>query len=133
MSVKREKLFLISAIVWLVAGGNVFRIGLISYENEVTLLHLVVSLVVFISFWWLVFKKMTLKHIKRINSYSKITSFFNFFDKKSYIMMFFMITLGIIMRFFMPLKCVAMFYSGLGVALFLSGVMLFKNYMTTTK
>ena len=78
------------------------------------------------------FFKIKKKHIKRILKYKNNTYFWNFFDLKSYIIMIFMISLGIILRILnvFPVFFVAFFYTGLGLALTLEGIMFIKNYFS---
>ncbi|MCR8968448.1 hypothetical protein [Facklamia sp. 7083-14-GEN3] len=131
MKVKNRTLLLIAAIVWAIAGFNILRIGIIAYEGNWSLVNLVLSLVIFSLFWFMVFKNLVKKHTKRILSYVEEKTFFlKFFDMKSFIIMAFMMTLGISIRRFnlWPSLWIAIFYLGLGAALFLAGVMFLWNY-----
>ena len=77
------------------------------------------------------FFKMSMNHTKRIVSYEDYRPFWHFFDLKAYIIMTCMMSMGIgfrIMGIF-PDNFVAYFYSGLGCALTLAGVMFFINYL----
>ncbi len=129
MKVNKVYLLLVSSAAWLIAGFNVCRIGLLSYVNYVSLLNIALSVVVFLVFWFMIFARLVKKHEIRIMGYSEKENILKFFDKKSYIIMFFMMSLGIILRRFVPVLFVAVFYSGLGWALFLSGVKLFIAFI----
>lgn len=56
--------------------------------------------------------------------------FYKFFDLKSFLIMVFMISFGVIIRTFhlLPERFIAVFYTGLGAALFLAGVLFGWNY-----
>lgn len=82
MKVQKEKLLMIACIVWLIAGFNILRIGIISYVGRVSIINMLLSSLVFIIFWFLIFKKLVLKHVDRITRYEEELQFIlNFFDK----------------------------------------------------
>lgn len=79
----------------------------------------------------MIFKKLVFKHTNRIKEFKEEFQFFlNFFDKKSFIIMASMITLGVLIRtlHLAPDVFIAVFYSGLGSALFLAGILFGYNY-----
>lgn len=59
MKVKKHTLLLIACIVWSIAGVNILRIGIISYQDYTTLMNIVLSFIVFMIFWFMVFSKLT--------------------------------------------------------------------------
>lgn len=128
--VKKRTLLLIAGIVWLIAGFNVARLGIISYSmiDRSWYLYLL-SMVVFLLFGRM-FYKMSKKHTKRIIGYENDRPFWHFFDLKAYLIMTCMMSGGIGLRAtgIFPDIFVAFFYSGLGCALALAGVMFTKNY-----
>lgn len=131
MKVKKHNLLLIASIVWLIAGFNILKIGIETYVGYTKLLNFFLSIIVFIIFWFAIFYKLTKKHTHRIHSYEIEKQFFlNFFDLKSFIIMAFMIIFGITIRTFnlLPDRFIAIFYTGLGAALFLSGIIFGLNY-----
>ncbi|MBS5793580.1 MAG: hypothetical protein KIC92_02325 [Clostridiales bacterium] len=131
MKVKKHTLLLIASLVWLIAGFNVLNIGIVTYKNYVTILNIILSLFVFSIFWFMIFKKLVFKHTNRIKEFKEEFQFFlNFFDKKSFIIMASMITLGVLIRtlHLAPDVFIAVFYSGLGSALFLAGILFGYNY-----
>lgn len=78
---------------------------------------------------------MSEKHTKRILSYEDKRPFLNFFDLKSYLIMAFMMSMGIGLRasgmatdFF-----IAFFYTGLGFALTMAGLIFIYNYIFYNK
>lgn len=130
--IKNKYLLLIAAIVWLIVGFNVLKIGVETYINYVTVINLLLSLVVFLAFWIMVFSKLVKKHTLRISSYeSEKQWFYLFFDLKSFIIMAIMMTMGIVIRYYalLPDVFIAVFYTGLGSALALAGILFMVNFM----
>ncbi|WP_277284775.1 hypothetical protein [Sneathia sanguinegens] len=128
--VKKINLLIIAGLIWCVAGFNVARLGVISYmgiENKWYLYLL--SFIIFIIFGSM-FYKMSQKHTERILSYDDYVAFWNFFDVKSYIIMIIMMGGGIGLRVLkiLPEYFVAFFYSGLGCALLIAGIIFIKNW-----
>lgn len=113
------------------AGFNVARLGVLSYAVIEKRWYLyVLSAVVFVLFGRMFFK-MSKKHTKRIIGYEEYRPFWHFFDVKAYLMMACMMSGGIGFRAagIFPDIFVAFFYSGLGCALALAGVLFAKNYL----
>lgn len=130
-NVKKRTLLFIAGIVWLMAGFNVARLGVLSYAVIEKRWYLyVLSAVVFVLFGRMFFK-MSKKHTKRIIGYEEYRPFWHFFDVKAYLMMACMMSGGIGFRAagIFPDIFVAFFYSGLGCALALAGVLFAKNYL----
>lgn len=124
--VKKRTLLAIAGCVWLIAGINVARLGIISYRNmiSITFIHILLSIVVFILFGTM-FYKMSSKHHKRIKGMRQPTRpVWHFFDLKSYIIMAVMMGGGIWLRSsgLVPEVFIAVFYTGLGCALAMAGV-----------
>lgn len=131
MKVKKRVLLMLASIVWIIAGFNILRIGVISYVGYVTIWNLFLSGLIFAAFWFLVFYKLVIKHTDRIQKYEEEMQFFwRFFDKKSFLIMIFMMTFGIGLRasHLAPDVFIAVFYSGLGTALFLAGILFGVQY-----
>ncbi|MGN0649392.1 MAG: hypothetical protein ACI4KM_03065 [Oscillospiraceae bacterium] len=124
--VKKRTLLAIAGCVWLIAGFNVARLGIIAYANtEFAFRQPLVSLAVFAAFGTM-FYKMSRKHERRILGYAEPTRpFWNFFDIKAYCIMAFMMGGGIWLRYsgLVPEVFIAVFYSGLGCALAGAGVL----------
>ncbi len=136
MKVKKRVLLMLASIVWMIAGFNILRIGVISYVGYVTIWNLFLSGLIFAAFWFLVFYKLVLKHTDRIQKYEEEMQFFwHFFDKKSFLIMIFMMTFGIGLRasHLAPDVFIAVFYSGLGTALFLAGILFGVQYWKEEK
>ena len=124
MKVSNRTLVLIASIVWLIAGINVLAIGLSEYNEYLTIINVILSLIVFSIFYFAIFRKMVFKHTDRIASYKENQYFWMFFDLKSFIIMAVMITLGIYLRVsgVASNHFIAVFYTGLGPALTLAGI-----------
>ena len=131
LKVKKRTLLLIAGIVWLIAGVNVARLGIISYLSaEQTWYLYALSVVIFLLFG-MMFYRMTQKHTKRITGYEEERQpFWRFFDLKAYLVMAVMMGGGIGLRAagVFPDRFVAFFYTGLGCALALAGVLFIRNY-----
>ena len=131
--VKKQNLLIIAALVWVAAGVNILRIGLEAYaEGYVTTLKEVLSVAVGLVFWFGTFYKLTKKHTQRITNYEEQHQYFwHFFDLKSFIIMAIMMTGGIALRVsgIAPSVFIAIFYTGLGSALALAGMLFARNRM----
>lgn len=127
MSVK--SLSAINGAIWLIAGVNVARIGVVSWERvgESTVWMIVGCILTFIAFG-IMFVKMVFKNLRRISQIPKEKRHpWDCMPLKSFLIMVFMITLGITLRSIpaVPLSFIAFFYIGLGTALALAGVVYF--------
>lgn len=122
----------IAGCVWLLAGVNVARLGILSYGKipQIGILHILLSIAVFCAFG-LMFFKMSIKHTRRIKGYEEaFRPVWHFFDLRSYIIMAFMMGGGIWLRSsgLVPDVFVAVFYTGLGCALSLAGVLFWSMF-----
>lgn len=131
--VPKRALLFIAGIVWMIAGFNVARLGILSYKDiQTEWYHFLLSVVVFLAFGTMFFK-MTQKHTRRITGYEeKYRPFWNFFDLKAYIIMAVMMGGGIGLRVLgvFPDVFVAVFYTGLGCALALAGVLFLVKFIS---
>ncbi len=133
--VSKRSLILIAGLVWCIAGYNILAIGFsnLIMSWNVTIVHIVVSIVIFLLFFKFVFYRMVGKHTRRIKNYQdeKIIVF-KFFDTKSYMIMAFMITFGILLRNskLLPPLCLGTFYVGLGSALAGAGITFLVHYIS---
>ncbi|MFP1666959.1 MULTISPECIES: hypothetical protein [Gardnerella] len=134
MKVQKNTLLLIACLVWGAAGFNILKIGLLAYPNYLQPLNYALSLLVFAIFQFLIFGKLVKKHTQRINGYVEEKQFFlKFFDVKSFIIMAFMMTFGIVLRAtnIAPERFIAVFYTGLGSALALAGLLFGYQFAKT--
>lgn len=131
MKVKRNTLLLLACLVWSAAGINILRIGLVAYPAYFTALNFLLSILVFAVFQKFIFGKLVKKHTARISAYLEERHFFlKFFDGKAFAVMAVMMTGGIGLRVsgFAPERFIAVFYTGLGAALMLAGLLFGRNY-----
>ena len=133
MKVQKNTLLLIACLVWGAAGFNILKIGLLAYQNYLQPLNYALSLVVFAIFQFLIFGKLVKKHTQRILAYKEKQFFLKFFDVKSFIIMAFMMTFGIVLcaTNIAPEQFIAVFYTGLGSALFLAGLLFGYQFAKT--
>lgn len=131
--VKKRTLLAVAGCVWLAAGINVARLGILSYMKltEISFVHILLSVLVFCAFGAM-FYKMSMKHTKRIKGFAEATkSIWHFFDIKSYCIMAFMMGGGIWLHSsgLVPDVFIAVFYTGLGCALALAGVLFWVMFV----
>ena len=130
MKVNRTTLLLIAGIVWCIAGINILRIGIVTYPPYIGIVQLVLSVLIFVAFM-MMFRRIVIRHRKRIlHLPEERVPFWLFFDKKSYILMIFMMGLGIALRStgIAPDIFIAVFYTGLGAALTVAGILFIRTY-----
>ncbi|MGN0522892.1 MAG: hypothetical protein ACI4IG_01295 [Eubacterium sp.] len=125
--VKKRTLLAVAGCVWILAGFNVARLGILSYREliSVSAIHILLSIFIFVIFG-LMFYKMSIKHTKRIKGYKeKFRPVWHFFDIKGYCIMAVMMGGGIWLRSsgLVPDIFIAVFYTGLGCALALAGIL----------
>ena len=71
--VNRQVLLITAGIVWIVAGANILRIGIVTWLNDSQywLFKVGEATVVFLLFFVLVFRKLYYKHTRRIEQKKK--------------------------------------------------------------
>ena len=128
LKVSKSTLLFVAGFVWCLAGGNITWLGiqeLLQIEHSLSWLLILGAVVIFTIFHMAIFSKMVIKHAARIAAYpAERLSIWRFFDVSGYIMMAIMMSGGIALRAFglVPLWFIAFFYTGLGIALTLSGI-----------
>lgn len=131
LKIDKLNLLAVAALVWTLAGANILRIGVESYaDGNVSLLNLALSACVGAVFWFFVFSRLVKKHTNRIEGFAERRQFFwRFFDGRSFAIMAVMMGGGILVRslHLAPLTFIAVFYTGLGAALTLAGLLFFRN------
>lgn len=130
MHVKNRTLLATAALVWGLAGINILRLGLQAYPPVLDVVHLIGSLIVFLLFKERIFTPLVREHSRRIATLVK-PHLYQFFDRKSFIIMALMMSMGIGLRSFglVPNGFIAFFYTGLGAALCLAGILFAINYI----
>lgn len=133
--ITKKHLFLLAGIVWSFAGFQVMKVGIecISIQHLPMIYIAIGAVVIFAIFFKFIFFKMVKMHTKRINSLTnRKQPFYSFFDKKSYIIMICMMSVGILLRKsnILPTSFIAFFYTGLGAALFACGILYVYRWIT---
>lgn len=133
--VKKHTLLAVAGSVWLLAGFNVARLGVIAYGSlqTITVIQFLICAVVFCVFG-MMFYKMAGKHSKRITGYEQEKKpVWHFFDRNSYCIMIVMMGGGILLRYsgLVPNSFIAVFYTGLGFALAVAGVVFWCIFLKT--
>lgn len=133
--VSRRTLLLIAGLVWIIAGANILRIGIITWVDDQRewLFKTGEAIVVFLLFFSLIFRRLYNKHTERIGQKADRNCPFSFFDVKGWLIMGFMITLGILVRklHLLPTSFIAGFYTGLSSALILTGILFLVQWQKT--
>ncbi len=123
--VSRPALLLFDGFIWTCAGINILRIGIHTWIDGSSRWYLVAALAVavFLAFNAM-FTSIVWKNVTRVGGMEKKVFFWKMMPLKSWIILAFMMTLGITLRssgiaspFF-----IAFFYCGLGTALMRSGI-----------
>ncbi len=130
LPVNREHLLLMQVLVWLAPGIVIARKG-ISAMLQVNAIHpervwrlTVIALAVVVTFS-LMFNNFIKRYTARILSFpERKKSLFAFLNLRGYILITFMMCLGIVLKYIpgMPAEFFAGFYPGLGTALSIAGI-----------
>lgn len=116
-----------NALLWMAAGFNILRIGVeaAASDTSVSTLHVVLRAFPVFAAFAAMFARVIKKNSRRIQDMPQPRlPFYRFLDLKGYLVIAFMMTLGITLRHVgsIPDAFFAFFYTGLGSALFLSGL-----------
>ena len=129
--VNNKQLLLLAGIVWIVAGANILRIGVLTWlaDSQYWLFKAGEATIVFLIFFNLIFRRLYIKHTDRICKKANNNHLLSFFDLKGWIIMIFMITLGVTVRKFqlLPNSFISVFYTGLSTALIITGILFFRK------
>ena len=129
LRIKKQPLIAVAGVVWLLAGLNVAILGMRAAIDmrgvaAITFLALAGGAIAIFCAFHPMFSKLVKKNAQRIADLDgDCHHVVRFFDRKSYMMMAFMMSLGIGMRAadLFPDWFIAFFYTGLGLALTLAG------------
>jgi uncharacterized membrane protein YfcA len=126
-TVRKNQLMLIAGVVWCLAGLMVLAVGLpLELRLAPTQLMLIpLALLIFLVFYVFVFSRLVRKHTSRVRARpEERLPFWHFFNASSWAVMGVMMVGGMTLRVshLVPDWAIAFFYSGLGVALFISGL-----------
>jgi len=131
--VKKRFLLLEAAIVWTFAGMMLlFRGGvMLNASSGFSWLKIISCLGFGLIFFRLLFVRISLKHIVRItNMFGDYHLFWVFFSPKSYLMMLFMISFGLVLRAsaIIPLASLSLSYITMGIPLLLSSFRFYHSW-----
>ncbi|MCB6366453.1 hypothetical protein LI291_09745 [Intestinibacillus massiliensis] len=131
--IKPKYLLFIAGFVWMIAGGNILRIGAPEFVQywQSNALYLFGAIAVFLIFMSLVFYRLVQKHNARImDMEDRKVPFYQFFDRKSYLMMIFMMTGGLLLRsaHLLPAIVIGVLYCGIGASLIGAGILFMKKF-----
>ena len=125
LKIATRHLILVNGILWMAIGTKIGLIGVDSYRQiDAVWWHFLLSVIVFAGFY-MMFTGIVRKYSERIESMPEpITSIFKTFSIKGYIIIAFMITMGITLKRIpqVPRTFIAWFYCGLGPGLLSAGV-----------
>lgn len=125
--VGKRVLLLTAGCVWILAGVNILRIGIITWLSDAHywLFKVGEAIVIFLLFFNFVFRKLFYKHTERIAQKGEKSCPFSFFDIKGWIVMVGMIVFGVTVRHFhlLPTSFISVFYTGLSSALIITGIL----------
>lgn len=126
MVITKRELYLTAALIWGIPGFAITYKGITAYNKmpqPQLWLWLTITLGVII-FFYIIFKQVAGQYIKRIATLSNVRSLYQTFPTNGWILLLFMIMLGIILKNIptIPLEFTASFYSGLGPMLILSSI-----------
>ena len=141
LPVNKEHLLLMQVLCWLAPGVVILRKGIVAmmavndlHPERVWWLTLI-ALTVVVCFS-LMFNSFILRYTNRILSFpTRKKSLFAFFNARGYILITFMMCLGIALKYIpsMPAEFFAGFYPGLGTALSIAGVRFFVSWCKTVR
>ena len=117
-------LYGLAALLWLIAGINVLRIGLVSWGSEPNILGRILWLIGSLAFFGgFIFRRVVRRNLAALALRSADSlRWYQCFPPSSWVLMVVMITLGITLRTFelVPQTFVTGFYTGLGLSLIVS-------------
>lgn len=126
LKIPTKHLILVNGLLWTAIGIKISLIGVDYYRHldSIQWWHFILSTAVFAAFWFM-FTGVVRKYSERILKMTEVkTPIFKTFSIKGYIIIAFMITLGIVLKRIpqVPDSFIAWFYCGLGPGLFSAGI-----------
>jgi len=132
-SVSKRTLLLEAAIIWTFAGGMLLYRGssMLESSSGFTWGKIIGCICVGLIFFVLVFLKISRKHVYRIITLNGDRhQFYEFFNSRSYLMMFGMISLGVFLRktSIVPLASLSLAYITMGIPLLFSSFRFYHRW-----
>ena len=126
LKIPTNNLLMVNGLLWTAIGTKIALTGIDAYRHLAAIpwWYFVLSAVVFAGFY-VMFTGVVRKYAARIEAMAEPkTSIFKTFSVKGYLIIAFMITLGITLKRIpqVPESFIAWFYSGLGPGLFSAGI-----------
>lgn len=126
LKIPTKQLLLVNSLLWTAIGIRIALIGIDSYKHldHFNWCYFLLSALVLVGFWFM-FTGIVRKYSERILAMTEPrTSIFRTFSVKGYIIIAFMITLGITLKHIpqVPNSFIAWFYCGLGPGLLSAGI-----------
>jgi CBS domain containing-hemolysin-like protein len=132
--VERKWLLLVSGLLW--SGVGVFLNSLTwkwlqVYGMQTAVYAHITGIAMGITISVFGFSKIADKNVRRIHSLPERVSIFAFQEGRSYLLIAFMMSLGIFIRRsgYIPKNLLAPMYIGIGVALFLTSFLYYRNFI----
>jgi len=127
--VPKRSLLMVAAFVWLFAGTMLLFRGIISVpQGSWHIWEVAISVAGGLLFFWVLFLRISSKHILRIHSLTILhPCVFSFFNFRSYILMIIMITMGISVRklHIVSPEAISYFYVSMAIPLLISAARFF--------
>ena len=126
LKIPTKNLLLVNGLLWTAIGTRIALIGVDYYGRlaHIPWWYFLLSIIVFAGFWFM-FSGVVRRYAGRITAMTEPrTSIFKTFSVKGYLIIAFMITLGITLKRIpqVPDSFIAWFYSGLGPGLLSAGI-----------
>ena len=126
LRIPTKHLLLVNGLLWTAIGTRIALIGVDAYRRlaSIPCWYFLLSAAVFAGFWFM-FTGVVRKYAARITAMTEArTSIFKTFSLKGYLIIAFMITLGITLKRLpqVPDSFIAWFYCGLGPGLLSAGI-----------
>jgi len=131
--VSKHYLLLVAALVWTFAGGMLLFRGFTFNETlpRHWFIELIAGIFAGLLFFRFLFNRISSKHVFRIQNLAiEHPCLFSFFNFRSYLMMFSMITLGIVLRKsgFVSPEFLSLMYITMGIPLLMSSLRFYQTF-----
>ena len=124
--IRREYSYIIAAAIWCIAGINIAVKGIKSYllMSPDKLWWLLSITAIVMAFFFIIFRRVVEKSVKRIASLPDRVAIWQIFPLKGWVLMVLMMGMGITLKYIpgIPMSFTASFYSGLGPMLIVAAI-----------
>ncbi|MCX6334434.1 MAG: hypothetical protein NT092_09035 [Bacteroidia bacterium] len=130
-AVDKKFLILLAGIVWCCVGIMLISFAaswLVHYQGRGKVLFFVAGFIAAMPIHHFGFLKLVDKNLHRLVPLTEKRCLFSFITWKSYLIIVFMVTLGVLLRHSpIPKHYLSILYNGIGLGLFLSGIRYFRT------